>query len=407
MIEIHHRESRAAVENTRKRAHQRGEQGGHDEPFDTRRKKLLDHCRIHAVGVCIAEKDCAGESGQHENEDGQDFQEPGKDGCAPRGFEAVGRECTLNDHLVRAPVPDAEYRCAEDDAGPWKIGIAQPFPYREERGGQFLHQAGETADFRLGERHKGQDGAAADEDETLDEIRIDHGAQPAEGSVYARSDEQDDRSDVHVPAEDRPQHERPCINRHADLGEDVGNEGDGGKIVAAAAVVAAFEELGHREDAGAEIEGNEEPAEYQEDETREPLELAHGESARGAAAGEADEMLSGNIRREETRADGHPADASAAKKIGFGVRLAFLAGPPTDQADHAEVREQYDAVENRELSKHWTPPVPNCAHIDAKEPPVQRKNEGAGIYYSRDRIVSGGLENWSGGVLEKWDEKPD
>ncbi len=60
--------------------------------------------------------------------------------------------------------------------------------------------------------------------------------------------------------------------------------------------------------------------------------MADGQPGRGSGAGEADEMLSGNIRYEQGSADEKPSNIAAGEKIAFGV--AFLHGKVQADAEN-------------------------------------------------------------------------
>jgi hypothetical protein len=103
--------------------------------------------------------------------------------------------------------------------------------------------------------------------------------------------------------------------RHRDLRENVGEDGDRRQIPAARRPVTALEKLRHRDDPAAQVEGNEHPRERQHHEHGQPLEVADGQPGARARPRQPDEVLARDVGREQRRADGDPADAPIRQKI--------------------------------------------------------------------------------------------
>jgi hypothetical protein len=96
-------------------------------------------------------------------------------------------------------------------------------------------------------------------------------------------------------------------DRHGDLGQHVADDRDRREVEAHARRVTRFEEFGHREHARAQIERHEQPAEQDQRERRDELELRSGKQARCAAARKPHEMLGADVGREDRCADDEPA----------------------------------------------------------------------------------------------------
>ena len=85
--------------------------------------------RMTSVGYAASPADVrierpGDEPRQHEDEDRQDLQEAAEERAAARVRFVLGAEHALHDHLIGAPVPDAEDRRAEEDAGPRERRVA-------------------------------------------------------------------------------------------------------------------------------------------------------------------------------------------------------------------------------------------------------------------------------------------
>ena len=78
-----------------------------------------------------------------------------------------------------------------------------------------------------------------------------------------------------------------------------------------------------------------------------------GESGCRAGAGEADEMLGGNVGDEERRADGEPADVASGEEVIFGGAL-FARKIKADAEDENEIDADDDEIDRGER------PVRDC-----------------------------------------------
>ena len=113
------------------RAHHRRQQRGDHQAHQSGRQQIDDQRGIGDVAVglrrCgrteqIAVERDRDQAGQHQHEDRQDLEEAGED-RARLGVPFILRgEHALHDHLVGAPVPDAENRRAEENPVQGKSG---------------------------------------------------------------------------------------------------------------------------------------------------------------------------------------------------------------------------------------------------------------------------------------------
>ena len=133
-------------------------------------------------------------------------------------------------------------------------------------------------------------------------------------------------------------------DRH--LGEHVGDERDQRQHPARRRREAALEELGHRVDARAHVEGHHHPAEHQQA-PRVQLEVRQRHAARGARAGEADEVLGADVRREDRGADHHPAQMTAGEEVVVHGGAIAQNRPPREAEQQGEVGPHGDPVERR------------------------------------------------------------
>src|SRR6267143_3314433 len=91
------------------------------------------------------------------------------------------------------------------------------------------------------------------------------------------------------------------------------------------------------------------PAQDQQVEAGQPFKMTDRQARRGARAGEADEVLRGNIRYEQGCADEKPSDIAAGEEIVFG--RAFLPGKiHADPEDDGEIDPNDDEINGCERS---------------------------------------------------------
>ena len=94
----------------------------------------------------------------------------------------------------------------------------------------------------------------------------------------------------------------------------------------------------------AQVERHEEPAEQQQGENGDELELRGRERARSAAAGEPDEVLGADVRREDRGADDEPTGVAAGEEELGRIRAVRGAVAEDDGVQHDEVRRDDEPV---------------------------------------------------------------
>ena len=134
---------------------------------------------------------------------------------------------------------------------------------------------------------------------------------------------------------------------HGDLSDDVGEDGDAGQIDRASPAEAPFQELGHGEHVGAHVERDEDPAQHQQDERGQPLEMPDCQALGSAGASQTEEVLSVDVGDEERRSDGEPAHAAASQEI-FGGGPFPAREIEADAEDDQEIRADDRQVQRRQ-----------------------------------------------------------
>ena len=144
LVNVHGEQGGAGVEHAGQRTHQGGEQSRHDDAAQARRQEMLDQQResslstrrgLAGLGV-IDTGQCgnlaalgqrkANQAGDDEQIDRKELQETRKNGAAT-GHLLIGRaQGTLNDVLVRAPIPEANDRRANGHAEPRELRVEIP-----------------------------------------------------------------------------------------------------------------------------------------------------------------------------------------------------------------------------------------------------------------------------------------
>jgi len=118
------------------------------------------------------------------------FEEAGEDGSAAGLGDVAGAQGTLDDELVGAPIPDADDGGAEEDAGPGEVGVGERSPEADVIFADDVDHFAPAAE--LVQADEGDGDGAADEDEGLEQVGIEDGAQAAEDGVDAGDDDDDD-----------------------------------------------------------------------------------------------------------------------------------------------------------------------------------------------------------------------
>ena len=281
-----------------------------------------------------------------EDEERQQLEQPAEDRSPPSVVLVRRGQHALNDELVGAPVPDAEDRRAQKDSRPREVRIRERLPDgHEARSGFFDHRAPAA---ELAEPDPGDRDRTADQHEHLQQVRVEDRPQPAQHRVDPRRDDDDEGAGPEVDAHQRLEDDAPRRDGHGDLGQHVADDRDHREVPARRRRVPALEELGHREDAAPQVERDEDPAQHQQDQGREDLELPHRHAARGAGAGESHQVLGPDVRGKERGADDEPADVAAREEVVRRARLlpSLRNGRPRrDPEDRDEVEGDDDPVQ--------------------------------------------------------------
>ncbi len=186
---------------------------------------------------------------------------------------------------------------------------------------------------------------AAKQDEHLDHVGIEHRPQAAPYRVGAGGDDDDHRAGPEIDAHQRLENNTAGGDGHRNLGQDIADNGNDGEIESRTAGIAALEEFGHRENAGADIERHEKPAQQQQNESGQDFELGDGDPGCCAGARQADQMLRTDIGRKQRGADDKPADIAPGKEEILGVIVPLpQAGPDGDAENDDEIQGQHGPV---------------------------------------------------------------
>ena len=305
---------------------------------------------------------------------------------------AGGAQGLLHDDLVGAPVPDAQDDGAEDRAGPGIHGVAGRLHHVEELGWERRTEAGEAPDLLQPDQREQR--RTGDEDERLDEIRVDHRRQSPRDRVDAGGRHEQHGGGEVVPAEHFTDENAAREERHRDLGEDVGEERDPREVPPRAAAEAPLQEFGHRVDAAGEVVRHEEPGQQEQADARGPFVGAHRQAGGGARAGQADEVLAADVGGEDRRPDGEPADVLAGEKV-VARRPAVSREVEADREDHDEVKDQDGVVDHVR-----GPPLAHAQEqVDGElvEPFVWKAHRGQARPVERARFQHRGVDGLGGG----------
>src|SRR6185369_14449444 len=218
-IEVERDQGRSRIEDRTHRPHQCRQQGGNHHADQSGREQIDDQRGISnvpiehfAVGTELEqvaiERD-RNQAGQHQHEYGQDLEKAGKNGGGLGVSFVLGREHALHNHLVGAPIPDAENGRAEENSGPGKVGIAHGLDHVEVAGGQGGAQAGKSS--HLVHSNHGQNDGAENQDQGLHQVGINDRGQSSGNGVNTSGDNQNDRSGQRAPAHYPLQHNRGSV----------------------------------------------------------------------------------------------------------------------------------------------------------------------------------------------------
>jgi hypothetical protein len=193
------------------------------------------------------------------------------------------------------------------------------------------------------------DDCAEQQHEHLDGVRVEHRPQAAEQGVYARRDHDDGGACPEIDAHQRLEHDAAGRDGHRDLGQHVTDDRYACEVHARSGGIAALEELRHREHAAAQIERHEKPAEQQQHQPGDDLELRDRDAGCRSGAGKTHQVLGADIRREQRGADDEPAGIPPRKEetIGAFGALAASGHDGRDDENQHEVQRYHRPIECR------------------------------------------------------------
>src|SRR5262249_11317728 len=116
----------------------------------------------------------------------------------------------------------------EEDARPGKLGIARRLHHVEVVGRQGGAQSGKSSGFL--QSQDGENDRADEQNDSLHQIGVDNRREPAGNGVNAREHHQDQRGGERVPTYYSFQHYGGGVQVDGNLGENVGQDGDGRQV---------------------------------------------------------------------------------------------------------------------------------------------------------------------------------
>ena len=192
---------------------------------------------------------------------------------------------------------------------------------------------------------------ATDQDEHLQQIRVEHRTQSAEDGVHAGDHHDHQRAGPEVDPHDRLEDDATGVNGHGDLGYHVADDGDHRQIPPGGLRVASLEELRHGVDATRQVERHEQPAEEQEHQRGNDLELPHGHTARSPHSRQPHQVLGSDVGGEQRAAYQEPADIAARQEVVLRRptrRPLPHRRPDRDAEDEDEVPSDHHPVHGRQ-----------------------------------------------------------
>ena len=185
-------------------------------------------------------------------------------------------------------------------------------PHREEVRGELRLEPGPPADRIQADEH--ERGRTEDQHDRLHDFGVDDRAQTAEDRVQARDHDQHRGARPDVEPRDGAHNDAAGEQRDADLRQHIADDRHPREVPPRGRIEAPLEELRHRVHAAPQIERHEQPAEQEQHEAGDPLEVAYREPARRAGSREPHEVLAANVGREQTRAYREPTHIAPARK---------------------------------------------------------------------------------------------
>ena len=305
------------------------------------------------------------EAREDQQERRPELEEGAEDRAQAPLVEALRRERALHEDLVHRPVEAAQDEDADEHAGPGHVGVGGRADHREHVGRQLRLQPRPATDGL--EAQDREHGGGDEQHRGLKRVGVDDRPQAALHRVEARHQAHAPDHPEARPAEDVGEDDRRGPQRDRDLGQHGQHDHEPGEQQPHAGREAALQELGHGVDAVADVEGQEEDDERHDAVDGHPLEAADRHADREAAAGEADEVLGRDVRREHRGADEGPAQLPARQEVALGPGL-----PPHDhEADEEHGREVGGDDEPVErLQGQGAPPLPPSPRPPPPPPPM-------------------------------------
>jgi len=249
------------------------------------------------------------------------------------------REHALHDELIGAPIPHRQNGRAEQNARPRKLRMIHAAPQA-----QGLGRNRRAHSFHAAQRRKaeGRDAErAAEQNEHLHHVGVEHHAQPAPYGVCAGNEHNENRAGPEGHAHERFENNAPGGDGHRNFGEHIPHHRKPGQISARAGRIAALQKLGHGEDAAAQIKGRKQPGQQQQHQPGHNFKLRHRNAAAffhrgGGGARQAHQVLGADVRGENGSADDEPAHIAARQKE---IALAAAPAPPGRNCHPEDQRE--------------------------------------------------------------------
>ena len=142
----------------------------------------------------------------------------------------------------------------------------------------------------------------------------------------------------------RAEHDAAGEDADRDLRQHVRDQRDHRQHPARRRRKAALEELRHREDARPHVERHQHPAEH-EQAPGVQLVVRQRHAARRPGAGQADEVLRADVRREDRGADDDPSEVAAGQEVVVGRIPAPQHRPPGQAQEQPEIQRNHQPVE--------------------------------------------------------------
>ena len=293
---------------------------------------------INAINVALFDASVEHDAGNDENEHGQDFQKPAKNRPHAGVVFALRAQHALNDCLIRAPIPDAKHRVAEENCIPrHSAGVAVRAEHAHHLrvcasgsktccGFQRGHHADPPASFHPGER--GQNESSHEKNDGLDGFRDRHGRKTARHGVDTSKEAHQKNTLPFSNAENVVKDQPSGRQRKRDVENNRRQDRNDRQPITALAAIPALQKIRQRRDFRFQIKRGEEKPEQDERESSHPLEIPIQQTRVVSRLSQADQMDAGNVCREECEADHRPTERVRGHEVIACNRLAVLRALP-------------------------------------------------------------------------------